>query len=134
MSFFLMAVGWRCITTEDALILWYWILSESFISKHNPSFIVIIYTYKIYDMKGLLLIGIFMFCPVSILWGQDRIQQYAGTAMPYPVVKDSSGFFQDSMVPFMLTIWGDMERVFQLQERLWIEWRRFWNWLDEKIG
>ena len=51
-------------------------------------------------MKGLLLIGIFMFCPVSILWGQDRIQQYAGTAMPYPVVKDSSGFFQDSMIPF----------------------------------
>ena len=50
-------------------------------------------------MKGLLLIGIFMFCPVSILWGQDRIQQYAGTAMPYPIVKDSFVFFQDSMVP-----------------------------------
>ena len=57
-------------------------------------------------MKGLLLIGIFMFCPVSILWGQDRIQQYAGTAMPYPVVKDSSGFFQDSMVPFYVNHLG----------------------------
>ena len=57
-------------------------------------------------MKGLLLIGIFMFCPVSILWGQDRIQQYAGTAMPYPVVKDSSGFFQDSMVPFYINHLG----------------------------
>ena len=41
-----------------------------------------------------------MFCPVSILWGQDRIQQYAGTAMPYPIVKDSFVFFQDSMVAF----------------------------------
>lgn len=47
-----------------------------------------------------------MFCPVSILWGQDRIQQYAGTAMPYPVVKDSSGFFQDSMVPFYINHLG----------------------------
>lgn len=47
-----------------------------------------------------------MFCPVSILWGQDRIQQYAGTAMPYPVVKDSSGFFQDSMVPFYVNHLG----------------------------
>lgn len=57
-------------------------------------------------MKGLLLIGIFMFCPVSILWGQDRIQQYAGTAMPYPVVKDSFVFFQDSMVPFYVNHLG----------------------------
>ncbi len=47
-----------------------------------------------------------MFCPVSILWGQDRIQQYAGTAMPYPVVKDSFGFFQDSMVPFYINHLG----------------------------
>lgn len=69
-------------------------------------------------MKGLLLIGIFMFCPVSILWGQDRIQQYAGTAMPYPIVKDSFVFFQIVWFRFMLTIWEDMERVFQLQERL----------------
>ena len=57
-------------------------------------------------MKGLLLIGIFMFCPVSILWGQDRIQQYAGTAMPYPIVKDSFVFFQDSMVPFYVNHLG----------------------------
>ena len=57
-------------------------------------------------MKGLLLIGIFMFCPVSILWGQDRIQQYAGTAMPYPSVKDSFVFFQDSMVPFYVNHLG----------------------------
>ena len=57
-------------------------------------------------MKGLLLIGIFMFCPVSILWGQGRIQQYAGTAMPYPVVKDSSVFFQDDMVPFYINHLG----------------------------
>ena len=47
-----------------------------------------------------------MFCPVSILWGQDRIKQYAGTAMPYPVVKDSFGFFQDSMVPFYINHLG----------------------------
>ena len=47
-----------------------------------------------------------MFCPVSILWGQDRIKQYAGTAMPYPVVKDSFGFFQDSMVPFYVNHLG----------------------------
>ena len=53
-----------------------------------------------------LLIGIFMFCPVSILWGQDRIQQYAGTAMPYPIVKDSFVFFQDSMVPFYVNHLG----------------------------
>lgn len=57
-------------------------------------------------MKGLLLIGIFMFCPVSILWGQGRIQQYAGTAMPYPIVKDSSVFFQDDMVPFYINHLG----------------------------
>ena len=57
-------------------------------------------------MKGLLLIGIFMFCPVSILWGQDRIQQYAWTAMPYPIVKDSFVFFQDSMVPFYVNHLG----------------------------
>lgn len=57
-------------------------------------------------MKGLLLIGIFMFCPVSILWGQDRIQQYAGTAMPYLIVKDSFVFFQDSMVPFYVNHLG----------------------------
>lgn len=57
-------------------------------------------------MKGLLLIGIFMFCPVSILWGHDRIQQYAGTAMPYPIVKDSFVFFQDSMVPFYVNHLG----------------------------
>ena len=47
-----------------------------------------------------------MFCPVSILWGQDRIQQYAGTAMPYPIVKDSFVFFQDSMVPFYVNHLG----------------------------
>lgn len=57
-------------------------------------------------MKGLLLIGIFMFCPVSILWGQGRIQQYAGTAMPYPIVKDSSVFFLDDMVPFYINHLG----------------------------
>ena len=47
-----------------------------------------------------------MFCPVSILWGQDRIQQYAGTAMPYLIVKDSFVFFQDSMVPFYVNHLG----------------------------
>lgn len=57
-------------------------------------------------MKGLLLIGIFMFCSVSIIWGQTGIQQYAGTAMPYPVVKDSSGFCQDGMVPFYISHLG----------------------------
>ena len=48
-------------------------------------------------MKELLLIGIFMLCPASIIWGQVGIRQYAGTAMPYPVVKDSTVLFQDSI-------------------------------------
>lgn len=39
-------------------------------------------------MKGLLLIGIFMFYSISSVWGQDVIKQYAGTAMLYPVQED----------------------------------------------
>lgn len=57
-------------------------------------------------MKELLFIGILMFCPVSIIWGQAGIQQYAGTAMPYPVVKDSSVISQDGMVPFYMNHLG----------------------------
>ena len=57
-------------------------------------------------MKELLLIGIFMLCPASVVWGQVGIRQYAGTAMPYPVVKDSTVLFQDSMVPFYMNHLG----------------------------
>ena len=57
-------------------------------------------------MKGLLLIGIFMFYSISSVWGQDVIKQYAGTAMLYPVQEDSFHLSTSDMVPFYINHLG----------------------------
>ena len=72
-------------------------------------------------MKGLLLIGIFMFYSISSVWGQDVIKQYAGTAMLYPVQEDS----------FHLST-SDMEPGSQLQGRHWIRLKKHLYWGNRK--
>ena len=68
-------------------------------------------------MKGLLSIGIFIFGFVSGVWGQIGIQQYAGTAMPYPVVENMSVSFRDDMIPFYINHLGRHGARFPTSEK-----------------
>lgn len=67
-------------------------------------------------MKGLLLIGIFMFYSISSVWGQDVIKQYAGTAMLYPVQEDSFHLSTSDMVPFYINHWKTWSPVPNFRE------------------
>lgn len=71
-------------------------------------------------MKGLLLIGIFMFYSISSVWGQDVIKQYAGTAMLYPVQEDSFHLSTSDMVPFYINHLGRHGSRFPTSGRHWI--------------
>lgn len=71
-------------------------------------------------MKGLLLIGIFMFYSISSVWGQDVIKQYAGTAMLYPVQEDSFHLSTSDMVPFYINHLGRHGARFPTSGRHWI--------------
>ncbi|MBD9110538.1 histidine-type phosphatase [Bacteroides nordii] len=68
-------------------------------------------------MKGLLSIGIFIFGFVSGVWGQIGIQQYAGTATPYPVVENMSVSFRDDMIPFYINHLGRHGARFPTSEK-----------------
>ena len=50
-------------------------------------------------MKRLLFVLTFMSLTFPVIWGQTKIQKYAGTAMPYPNRTDSSITFRDGMTP-----------------------------------
>lgn len=68
-------------------------------------------------MKVIMIFLAVLFFPVASLLGQSEIQKYAGTAMPYPSVKELPILNHEGMMPFILTIWEDMEHGFQLRER-----------------
>ena len=53
-------------------------------------------------MKRLLFVLTFMSLTFPVIWGQTKIQKYAGTAMPYPNRTDSSITFRDGMTPFYI--------------------------------
>ena len=57
-------------------------------------------------MKRLLFVLTFMSLTFPVIWGQTKIQKYAGTAMPYPNRTDSSITFRDGMTPFYINHLG----------------------------
>lgn len=57
-------------------------------------------------MKRLLFVLTFMSLTFPVIWGQTKIQKYAGTAMPYPNRTDSSVTFRDGMTPFYINHLG----------------------------
>ena len=57
-------------------------------------------------MKRLLFVLTFMSLTFPVIWGQTKIQKYAGTAMPYPYRTNSSVTFRDGMTPFYINHLG----------------------------
>ena len=48
----------------------------------------------------------YLLFPITFLFGQSAIQKYAGTAMPYPFIKNLSVLNHDGMVPFYINHLG----------------------------
>lgn len=57
-------------------------------------------------MKRLFFTLTFISLSVFAIWGQANIQQYAGTAMPYPTMTDLPVQKQDNMIPFYVSHLG----------------------------
>ena len=53
-------------------------------------------------MKAILIFLAGLLFPITFLFGQSAIQKYAGTAMPYPFIKNLSVLNHDGMVPFYI--------------------------------
>ena len=76
------------------------------LSKHNSHFIVIVYELSRYNYEKIIIVLTFMSLTFPVIWGQTKIQKYAGTAMPYPNRTDSSVTFRDGMTPFYINHLG----------------------------
>ena len=57
-------------------------------------------------MKAILIFLAGLLFPITFLFGQSAIQKYAGTAMPYPFIKNLSVLNHDGMVPFYINHLG----------------------------
>lgn len=57
-------------------------------------------------MKKIIMFVLCLFIYFSFAWGQASVQQYAGTAMPYPFIENSSTFSSDGMIPFYINHLG----------------------------
>ena len=57
-------------------------------------------------MKAILIFLAVLLFPVTFLLGQSAIQKYAGTAMPYPSIKDLPVLNDEGMVPFYINHLG----------------------------
>ena len=51
-------------------------------------------------MRAILIFLAGLLFPITFLFGQSAIQKYAGTAMPYPLIKNLPVLNHDGMVPF----------------------------------
>lgn len=57
-------------------------------------------------MKAILIFLAGLLFPITFLFGQSAIQKYAGTAMPYPLIKNLPVLNHDGMVPFYINHLG----------------------------
>lgn len=57
-------------------------------------------------MKSILIFWAVLLFPVTSLLGQSTTQKYAGTAMPYPSIKDTPVLNHEGMVPFYINHLG----------------------------
>lgn len=57
-------------------------------------------------MKKIIIFGFCLFFYFSFTWGQIPVRSCAGTAMPYPLIKDSSAFSSEGMIPFYINHLG----------------------------
>ncbi len=57
-------------------------------------------------MKKILILGVCLSVYFTFTWGQTNIGFYAGTAMPYPSIKDSSVFSFEDIKPFYINHLG----------------------------
>lgn len=69
---------------------------------------VVMFGKQIYILPDESNIDIFSWSafPNHFLFGQSAIQKYAGTAMPYPFIKNLSVLNHDGMVPFYINHLG----------------------------
>ena len=57
-------------------------------------------------MRAILIFLAGLLFPITFLFGQSAIQKYAGTAMPYPLIKNLPVLNHDGMVPFYINHLG----------------------------